>query len=72
MTSLNDGLIINDAILPDMRFDAIGIRGPTEFGAIVKHFTGMGGDVVLLDPDAVLRRGRSPKARTGPRRSPPR
>ena len=54
MTSLNDGLIINLAILPDMRFDAIGIRGPTEFGAIVKHFTGMGGDVVLLDPDAVL------------------
>lgn len=39
-----------------MRFDVIGIRGDAEFETIVKHFTGMGGDVVLLDPDAVAGR----------------
>ena len=39
-----------------MRFDVIGMRGDAEFETIVKHFTGMGGDVVLLDPDAVAGR----------------
>ena len=36
-----------------MRFDVIGIRGPASFETIVSHFTSMGGDVVLLDPDMV-------------------
>lgn len=36
-----------------MRFDVIGIRGPAGFEGIVSHFTSMGGDVVLLDPDMV-------------------
>ena len=39
-----------------MRFDVIGIRGPAGFEDIVKHFTSMGGDVVLLDPDMVAGR----------------
>lgn len=36
-----------------MRFDVIGLRGPASFETIVSHFTSMGGDVVLLDPDMV-------------------
>lgn len=36
-----------------MRFDVIGIRGDAPFEKIVSHFTSMGGDVVLLDPDMV-------------------
>lgn len=39
-----------------MRFDVIGIRGPAPFDTIVSHFTSMGGDVVLLDPDMVAGR----------------
>ncbi len=39
-----------------MRFDVIGIRGPAGFEEIVSHFTSMGGDVVLLDPDMVAGR----------------
>ena len=39
-----------------MRFDVIGIRGPAPFETIVSHFTSMGGDVVLLDPDMVAGR----------------
>ena len=36
-----------------MDFDVIGIRGDTPFETIVSHFTSMGGDIVLLDPDMV-------------------
>ena len=36
-----------------MRFQVIGMRGPARFQEIVDHFTSMGGDVVLLDPDMV-------------------
>ena len=36
-----------------MRFDVIGLRGPASFETIVSHFTSMGGDVVLHDPDMV-------------------
>ena len=39
-----------------MRFDVIGIRGSAPFETIVSHFTSMGGDVVLLDPDMVAGR----------------
>ena len=39
-----------------MRFDVIGMRGPAAFEEIVSHFTSMGGDVVLLDPDMVAGR----------------
>lgn len=39
-----------------MRFDVIGMRGPASFDTIVSHFTSMGGDVVLLDPDMVAGR----------------
>lgn len=39
-----------------MKFDVIGIRGPAPFGDIVSHFTSIGGDVVLLDPDMVAGR----------------
>lgn len=31
----------------------IGIRGPASFDAVISHFTAMGGDAVLLDPDMV-------------------
>ena len=40
-----------------MRFQVIGMRGPAGFREIVDHFTSMGGDVVLLDPDMVAGRG---------------
>ncbi len=39
-----------------MRFSVIGMRGDAGFGSIVEHFTSMGGDVVLLDPDMVAGR----------------
>ncbi len=39
-----------------MRFDVIGMRGGASFETIVAHFTSMGGDVVLLDPDMVAGR----------------
>lgn len=40
-----------------MRFQAIGIRGGASFDDMVEHFTSMGGDVVLMDPDMVAGRG---------------
>jgi len=36
-----------------MNVQVIGIKGDLCFDDIVKHFTGMGGDVVLLDPNMV-------------------
>ncbi len=36
-----------------MRAEVIGIRGGAGFDAIVRHFTSIGGDVVLMDPDTV-------------------
>lgn len=45
-----------------MRFDVIGIRGGTPFDTIVSHFTSMGGDVVLLDPDMVAGRAHAMSA----------
>ena len=40
-----------------MRFDVIGIRGNADFSDIVGHFTSLGGDAVLLDPDMIVGRG---------------
>ena len=37
-----------------MNFQVIGIRGDTGFDDIVSHFTSMGGDVILMDPDMVV------------------
>ena len=39
-----------------MNFQVIGLRGDTGFDDIVAHFTSMGGDVVLMDPDMVAGR----------------
>ncbi|MCL2296243.1 MAG: hypothetical protein FWC29_04090 [Methanomassiliicoccaceae archaeon] len=39
-----------------MSVQVIGIKGGASFGDIVKHFTGLGGDVVLLDPSMVCGR----------------
>lgn len=39
-----------------MRFQIIGMRGDAPFDTIVGHFTSMGGDVVLMDPDMVAGR----------------
>jgi len=39
-----------------MHFQVIGMRGKADFDAIVGHFTSMGGEVVLLDPDMVVGR----------------
>lgn len=39
-----------------MRFQAIGMRGGAGFEELVAHFTGMGGEVVLLNPDMVCGR----------------
>lgn len=39
-----------------MNFQVIGLRGNTGFDDIVAHFTSMGGDVVLMDPDMVAGR----------------
>jgi KEOPS complex subunit Cgi121 len=36
-----------------MKVQVIGIKGEAEFDIIVKHFTELGGDVVLLDPRMV-------------------
>jgi KEOPS complex subunit Cgi121 len=40
-----------------MHFQIIGMRGDAEFDDIVRHFTSMGGDVVLMDPDMVVGKG---------------
>ena len=37
-----------------MDFQVIGMRGDAPFDSIVSHFTSMGGDVVLIDPDMVI------------------
>ena len=39
-----------------MNVQVIGIKGSIGFDDIVKHFTGLGGDVVLLDPNMVCGR----------------
>lgn len=39
-----------------MSFQVLGMRGDAGFGALIDHFKSMGGDVVLLDPDAVVGR----------------
>ena len=36
-----------------MDFKVIGMRGDTPFDRIIEHFTSMGEDVVLMDPDMV-------------------
>lgn len=40
-----------------MHFQIIGMRGDAEFDDIVRHFTSMGGDVVLMDLDMVVGKG---------------
>jgi KEOPS complex subunit Cgi121 len=37
-----------------MEYTVIGMRGDAVFDDIIKHFTSMGGDVVLMDPDMVV------------------
>jgi len=37
-----------------MDFQVIGMRGDADFDTVVKHFTSMGGDVVLMDPEMVV------------------
>lgn len=39
-----------------MNFKVMGLRGKTPFDKVVEHFTSMGGEVVLLNPDAVCGR----------------
>lgn len=39
-----------------MDIQVIGIRGDAGFDAVIKHFTGLGGDAVLMDPDMVCGR----------------
>ncbi|MDR3075466.1 MAG: hypothetical protein LBU30_05475 [Candidatus Methanoplasma sp.] len=39
-----------------MDVQVIGIKGGAGFSDIVRHFTGMGGDVILMDPDMVCGR----------------
>lgn len=39
-----------------MHFQVIGMRGDATFEQMVGHFTSMGGDCVLLDPDMVVGR----------------
>ncbi len=39
-----------------MDFQVIGMRGDASFDEIISHFTGMGGEVVLMDPDMVAGR----------------
>lgn len=39
-----------------MHFQVIGMRGDATFERMVGHFTSMGGDCVLLDPDMVVGR----------------
>lgn len=52
-----------------MEFDAIGIRGDAGFSDIVGHFTSLGGDVVLLDPDMVVGKGHALSAAMHARRA---
>lgn len=40
-----------------MRFQVIGMRGDADPGSIIGHFQSMGGDCILLDPDAVCGKG---------------
>ena len=47
---------IIDLEFEDMDFSVIGMRGNASFETIVEHFTSMGGEVVLLDPDYVYGR----------------
>ncbi len=37
-----------------MQFQLIGMRGDASFDDMVAHFTSLGGEVVLMDPDAVI------------------
>lgn len=39
-----------------MDTELIGIRGPVPFEDLVAHFTSLGGDVILIDPDMVCGR----------------
>ena len=39
-----------------MDTELIGIRGPVPFEDLVTHFTSLGGDVILMDPDMVCGR----------------
>ena len=39
-----------------MDTELIGIRGPVPFEDLVAHFTSLGGDVILMDPDMVCGR----------------
>ena len=59
MTADWEGVSANLYILSDdttMEFQVIGMRGDAGFDSIVEHFTSMGGDVVLMDPDMVAGR----------------
>jgi len=39
-----------------MEYQVIGMRGGSDFDSIVGHFTGLGGEVILFDPDMVAGR----------------
>ena len=39
-----------------MEYQVISMRGGSDFDSIVGHFTGMGGEVILFDPDMVAGR----------------
>lgn len=41
---------------PTMKAEVVGLRGKASFEEMVEHFTSMGGEVVLLNPDAVCGR----------------
>lgn len=45
-----------------MRFQVMGLRGEAGFQDIVDHFTALGGDVVLMDPDMVCGYGHAMSA----------
>ena len=36
-----------------MRFQVIGLRGKAGFSEMIEHFTSLGGDAVIMDPDMV-------------------
>lgn len=40
-----------------MHFQAMGIRGDTEFDDILTHFQSLGGDAILMNPDMVCGEG---------------
>ncbi len=40
-----------------MHFQAMGIRGDTEFDDILAHFQSLGGDAILMNPDMVCGEG---------------